>query len=109
MGFVYVSVRLGLVSGRSPESVRFMTLAVPLGSVLALTLRVTASAPPSDQLEPFKTSASTSSSNVTVIEFSDVATALLMAGGVMSSVVSTIIDGKFASVLEEASCMEPDV
>ena len=74
-GLVYVSVRSGLVSGRSPESVRVIVSEFPPGSVLAETVKEPASTPPSDQWEPFVASASTFSLNVTVTEFSDVATA----------------------------------
>ena len=107
VSLVYVSVRSGLVSGRSPESVRVMEFELPAGFVLAETVREPASVPLSDQCEPSVASALTFSLNVTVTEFSDVATALSMEGGVMSADVSTVIDEKLASELFETSCMEP--
>ena len=109
LGLVYVSVRSGLASGRSPESVRVMVLAVLAGSVLAETFKEPACVPPSDQCEPSVASASTFSLNVTVMEFGKTATALLMAGGVVSAAVSTIVDEKLASALEEASATFPEV
>ena len=106
---MYMSERSGLVSGRSPESVRVMESEIPAGFVLAETVREPASVLPSDQCEPSVASALTFSLNVTVIEFSDAATASLMEGGVMSADVSTVIDEKLASELKEASCTKPEV
>ena len=108
-GLVYVSVKSGFVSGRSPESVRVIVSELPPGSVLAETVRAPASAPPSDQWEPSAASASTFPSNVTVMEFNDVATALSMAGGVMSAEVSTLTDEKSARSLPDVSATFPEV
>ena len=91
LGLAYMSVRSGLVSGRSPESVRVMEFELPAGFVLAETVREPASVPLSDQCEPSVASASTFSLNVTVIEFSDAATASLMEGGVVSVVWSVTL------------------
>ena len=109
VGFMYMSERSGPVSGRSPESVRVMESEIPAGFVLAETVREPASVLPSDQCEPSVASALTFSLNLTVTEFSDAATAPLMAGGVMSADVSTVTDEKSASELFETSCTKPEV
>ena len=76
---------------------------------MPVTVREPASAPPSDQWEPSVASASTFSSNVTVIVSRDTATAETMAGGVMSAVVSTARSAKSASGFEDASRTKPAV
>ena len=43
------------------------------------------------------------------MEFNDVATALSMAGGVMSAEVSTLTDEKSASLLPDVSATFPEV
>ena len=86
-----------------------MEFELPSGSVLAETVKESASVPSSDQCEPSVASASTFSLNLTVTEFSDVTTASLMEGGVMSAVVSTATDEKLASVLFGTSATFPEV
>ena len=97
------------MSGRLPESVRFMILEASPGSVFPDTVRAPASAPPSDQWLPPVASASTLSSNVTVIVSCDTALADSITGGTMSADVSTLRPVKLARRFDAASRMEPEV